>query len=119
MKRALAAVVDDFVRTYERIYGAGSSIGKSGLEVATFAWTASPKFREFVKRCSSGTRTAVSRAASLGRRKVWWKEFGGFRETDAFQLEKLACGNIVEGPAIIEAYGTSIPLPPGPARSRG
>jgi hypothetical protein len=44
---------------------------------------------------------------------VWWKQLGGFHDTDAFQLEKLAFGNIVEGPAIIESYGTSIPLHPG------
>jgi N-methylhydantoinase A len=51
--------------------------------------------------------------AYLGHRKVWWKHFGGFRDTDAFQLEKLVSGNVVKGPAIIEAYGTSIPLHPG------
>src|SRR5262249_48010396 len=51
--------------------------------------------------------------ASLGQRKVWWKHFGGFRDTDAYQLEKLVSGNVVEGPAIIDAYGTSIPLHPG------
>jgi N-methylhydantoinase A len=110
---ALAAVVDDFVRTYERTYGAGSSIGKSGLEVATLRVDGIAKIPR-IYETPRGERGPPSPAlASLGRRKVWWKEFGGFRDTDAYQLEKLACGNIVEGPAIIEAYGTSIPLHPG------
>ena len=109
----LAAIVDDFVHTYERIYGAGSSIGTSGLEIATLRVDGIAK----IPRSDSAVRgkrgTASPAAAFLGRRKVWWREFGGFSETDAFQLEKLACGNVVEGPAIIESYGTSIPLHPG------
>ena len=34
---------------------------------------------------------------------------GGFHDTDTFQLEKLASGHVIDGPAIIESYGTSIP----------
>lgn len=110
---ALAAVVDDFVRTYERLYGAGSSIGKAGLELAMLrveGIARIPRGHD-VPRTQKGSSSPV--LAFLGRRKVWWKHFGGFRDTDAFQLEMLACGNVVEGPAIIEAYGTSIPLHPG------
>ncbi len=110
---ALGTVVDGFVRTYERIYGAGSSIGKSGLEIATLRVDGIAKIArvDAVARAERGLASPT--AAALGPRKVWWKEFGGFRDTDAFQLEKLTCGNLVEGPAIIESYGTSIPLHPG------
>jgi N-methylhydantoinase A len=109
----LTAIVDDFVHTYERIYGAGSSIGKSGLEIATLRVDGIAKIPRSDSTVRGKRGSASPTAASLGRRKVWWKEFGGFRETDAFQLEKLTCGNVVEGPAIIESYGTSIPLHPG------
>ncbi len=110
---ALAAVIDDFVRTYERLYGAGSSIGKSGLELVTLrveGIAQLPRMNEVSRAERSSTSPVL---AFLGRRKVWWKQLGGFRDTDAFQLEILACGNVVEGPAIIEAYGTSIPVHPG------
>ena len=105
--------VDDFVRTYERLYGAGSAIGKSGLELAMLRVEGVARIprNHNVTRSEKGSPSPV--LAFIGRRKVWWKHFGGFRDTDAFQLEKLACGNIVDGPAIIEAYGTSIPLHPG------
>jgi N-methylhydantoinase A len=110
---ALAAVIDDFVRTYERIYGADSSIGKSGLELATLRVEGIAKIprNHDTPRRERGSSSPT--AASLGRRKVWWKHFGGFRDTDTFQLEKLVSGNVVEGPAVIEGYGTSIPLHPG------
>jgi N-methylhydantoinase A len=110
---ALAAVIDDFVRTYERIYGAGSSIGKSGLELATLRVEGIAKIPRNHDTPRSERGSSSPKAACLGRRKLWWKQFGGFRDTDAFQLEKLVSGNVVEGPAIIEAYGTSIPLHPG------
>jgi len=110
---AVAAIADDFIRTYERIYGAGSSIGKSSLEFAMLRMEGIAQIprNHDMPRSEKGSPSPV--LARLGRRKVWWKHFGGFRDTDAFQLEKLASGNVVEGPAIIEAYGTSIPLHPG------
>ena len=109
----LITIVDDFVRTYERIYGAGSSIGKSGLEIATLRVDGIAKIPRSDGTVRAQRGPASPAAAFLGRRKIWWKEFSGFHETDAFQLEKLTCGNVVEGPAIVESYGTSIPLPPG------
>src|SRR5262245_33003870 len=110
---ALASVVDDFVRTYERLYGAGSAIGKSGLELAMLRVEGIARIprNHDTPRSEKGSPPPVP--AFLGLRRVWCKQFGGFRDTDAFQLEKLSCGNVVEGPAIIEAYGTSIPLHPG------
>src|SRR5262245_19132166 len=110
---ALGAVIDDFVRTYERIYGAGSSIGKSGLELVTLRVEGIAKIPRNHDIPRSERGSSSPKAAGLGRRKLWWKQFGGFRDTDAFQFEKLVSGNVVEGPAIIEAYGTSIPLHPG------
>ena len=109
---ALIAVVDDFVRTYERTYGAGSSIGKSGLEVVTLRVDGIAKIPRDHNTARAKRGSPSPASASLGRRQVWWKEYDGFRDTAAFQLEKLAYGNVVEGPAIIEAYGTSIPLHP-------
>jgi N-methylhydantoinase A len=110
---ALAAVVDDFVRIYERLYGAGSSIGTSGLELAMLRVDGIARIPRNHDVARSEKGSASPTPAFLGPRKVWWKQFGGFRDTNAFQLEKLACGNVVEGPAIVEAYGTSIPLHPG------
>ena len=110
---AMARVVDEFVRTYERLYGAGTSIGRANLELVTLraeGLAQIPRIFNFRRR-EPGPRSPAK--AFLGRRKVWWRQLGGFRETDAFQLEKLASGNVIEGPAIIESYGTSIPVHPG------
>ena len=58
---ALVAVVDDFVRTYERIYGVGSSIGKSSLELVDSARGRNCQNPPKSRHCSGGTRIPFSR----------------------------------------------------------
>jgi N-methylhydantoinase A len=109
----MAQVVDEFVRTYERLYGAGTSIGRANLELVTLraeGLARIPRIFNFRRRELGPPSPAK---ALLGRRKLWWRQLGGFHDTDAFQLERLAPGNVIEGPAIIESYGTSIPVHPG------
>ncbi len=109
----LARLLDDFVGAYERIYGAGASIAAADIEFANLRVEGVAKVPRILETPKSDQQPASPMAAHLGKRKVWWRHLGGFRDTDAFQLEKLACGNRIEGPAIIESYGTSIPLHPG------
>jgi acetone carboxylase, beta subunit len=49
------------------------------------------------------------------RRPVHWGRAseGGFVETDIFQLEQIAAGNSIEGPAIVEHSATTFAVPPG------
>lgn len=110
---ALVALLDDFVSAYDRIYGVGSSIGTANVELVTLRVEGSAETSRTHNTLRSEKQSASPMPAHLGRRKVWWKHLGGFHDTDSFQLEKLTYGNIVEGPAVIESYGTSIPLHPG------
>jgi N-methylhydantoinase A/oxoprolinase/acetone carboxylase beta subunit len=49
------------------------------------------------------------------RRPVHWGRAseGRFVDTDIFQLEQLAAGNLIEGPAIVEHSATTFAIPPG------
>jgi N-methylhydantoinase A len=49
--------------------------------------------------------------ALKGYREVYWKD--GFTRTTIYGQNKLECGNIVIGPAIIESDDTTILIPPG------
>ena len=42
-----------------------------------------------------------------------WPAAGGRRPTPIYQAERLAPGHRVAGPAVVESYGTSVPLHPG------
>jgi N-methylhydantoinase A/acetone carboxylase beta subunit len=50
-----------------------------------------------------------------GRRPVHWGRASGndFVETDIFQLEEVAAGNTIAGPAIVEHSATTFAVPPG------
>ena len=52
---------------------------------------------------------APARTAS---RRAFWEGLGAF-ETPVYRQELLACGNVVEGPAIVEAEDTTIVVEPG------
>jgi len=51
--------------------------------------------------------------AFKGTREAYWPELGGYQPTPIYEQQLLRCGNLVEGPAIVEAQDTTIVLPPG------
>lgn len=53
-----------------------------------------------------------SSAARLGERKAYWPEVGSWVATPTYAFEQLQAGNVVVGPAIIEAELTTIIVPP-------
>lgn len=52
-------------------------------------------------------------AARLGTREAYWPELGRAEATPIYSFERLKPGNLVTGPAVIEAELTTIVLPPG------
>jgi N-methylhydantoinase A/oxoprolinase/acetone carboxylase beta subunit len=49
--------------------------------------------------------------ASKGYRDIYWE--GGWHEASLWEMELLNCGNIIEGPSVIEAPATTLLVPPG------
>jgi N-methylhydantoinase A len=48
-----------------------------------------------------------------GRREVWLREAGGFVSCPLYDRDRLAAGNRIEGPAIVEQMDATAFLPPG------
>jgi N-methylhydantoinase A len=53
------------------------------------------------------------RAAEFGHRDVWFQEIGGFVSCPLYDREKLAAGNRIAGPAIVEQMDATTLIPPG------
>jgi N-methylhydantoinase A/oxoprolinase/acetone carboxylase beta subunit len=53
------------------------------------------------------------RAALIGERKAYWPELVAWQATPIYQFELLQPGNVVVGPAVVEAELTTIVVPPG------
>ena len=51
--------------------------------------------------------------AKTGERQVFWPEAGEFVDTPVFSRERLCAGNMIAGPAIIEAADTTCVVPAG------
>ena len=51
-------------------------------------------------------------AAFLGTRKAFWPENRHWADTPTYQFEQLQAGNVIDGPAIVEAELTTIVVPP-------
>jgi N-methylhydantoinase A/acetophenone carboxylase len=52
-------------------------------------------------------------AALVGERKAYWPETKSWATTPIFQFEQLQPGNVVAGPAVVEAELTTVVVPPG------
>jgi len=50
--------------------------------------------------------------AFLAKRKAYWPESKEWVNTPTYQWERLQAGNVVVGPAVVEAELTTIPVPP-------
>ena len=103
---------DAFVTQYERQYGQGASLPGARLEIVTFrcraaADTAKPR----LTRADKMTAT-IDGAALRPARLVFWTEYSETIDTQVFNGEKLAPGNGVSGPAIVETADTTVVLHP-------
>lgn len=52
-------------------------------------------------------------SAATGEREIYWPELGRWNATPIFDYGRLVPGNVVEGPAVLEADFTTVVVPPG------
>lgn len=106
--------VDGLIAAFERVYGAiypnaarfpeaGYLISAAYLEAVVPKIT--PKLAEYTLQDKT-----PSRHAHKGRRDVYHR--GAWRKFDIWNMDGLAAGNVVEGPAIIEHSMTTMIIPP-------
>ncbi len=99
-----------FVERYEQLYGKGSALPGAQLEVVVCrlrarALTPRPKLTK-----SRRSTRAIPRAAVRKPRTIWWK---GLKKTPVYDGAKLAAGNVLRGPAIVETSDTTVVVHPG------
>ena len=98
-----------FVERYEKLYGRGSALAGAQLEFVVCRLRAralTPRPR--LTRAKKSSR-AIPREAVLKPRSIWWS---GMRKTRVYDGEKLAVGNTIRGPAIVETSDTTVVVHP-------
>jgi len=107
------AVYDEFEREYSELYSPYSVYPKGGVEIYNFILQATvprpvPELATFPEKDKSPPKHALK-----GKRPAYWEEYKDFHETQVYEQKSLETGNIIHGPAIIEAEDTTTVLPPG------
>ena len=102
-----------FTEKYEKLYGRGSALAGAQLEFVVArlrarALTPRPKLVATRKN-----QRAIPRTAKRKPRSIYWSDLGKFRPTPVFDGEKLAAGNQIKGPAIVETADTTVVVHPG------
>ena len=104
------AIVQRFVELYEQNFGRGTAVAEAGIEIITFHVVAVSHFAELSLQEAPAAGFSPE-AARSGRRRVYFDR--GFVDTPIYDHAKLAPGNRIIGPAIIEGANTTMPLHPG------
>jgi N-methylhydantoinase A len=99
-----------FVERYQQLYGKGSALAGATLEIVVCrlrarALTPRPK----LTKARALTRR-IPKAAVLKPRTIRWR---GLKKTPVYDGAKLAVGNVLRGPAIVETSDTTVVVHPG------
>jgi N-methylhydantoinase A/acetophenone carboxylase len=97
-----------FQRDYALIAGAGESPEEEGIVVKVLRLAASFPV-EYVDFAVFEPESEDPSGALKGERKVYWGD--SFMQTKIYDRALLKCGNVVRGPAIIEADDTTYVIP--------
>ena len=106
------AVYQAFVDTYAHLYGPASHYPQGGVEILNFClWATIPSTA--LETPTFEPEGTDPKSALKGQRQAYWVEYGEYRETPVYSREELRCGNVVTGPALIEAVDTTYVINPG------
>jgi N-methylhydantoinase A/acetophenone carboxylase len=105
------AICDAFTAIHLARYGELAAIPVTGINVENFYLFASvplskPQLPAYPDEGESPD------GALKGTRPVYWKQNGDFTETNIYDADLLRPGNVVVGPAVMEAKDTTVVLPP-------
>jgi N-methylhydantoinase A len=102
-----------FVARYESLYGRGSALAGATLEIVVSRLRAralTPRPKLVRTRLSSGK---IPANAVRKRRNIYWPDLKKRIATPVYDGERLAAGNALKGPAIVETADTSVVVHPG------
>jgi N-methylhydantoinase A len=103
-------LADDFVRTYEMTYGKGSAYAAAGIELATIRSIGSIDIPRPSLESPESNSTGLS---LITHRQAYFRSGGGFVKTEVHAGDRLAPGQHITGPAIIQRFADTVVLPPG------
>jgi N-methylhydantoinase A len=102
---------ESFILQYERFYGPGSSSQLSDIEMVTVRVDAITPTLAKVNNIAAVPKDRNS--GPIGERRAFWGRHERWQMTPVYRGDSLGPGDMIDGPAILEFYATTIPLHPG------
>jgi N-methylhydantoinase A/oxoprolinase/acetone carboxylase beta subunit len=107
------AIYNEFEKEYSAAYSPMAIYPQGGVDIESMTLKSivpvpNRELEKYPYRSSKVLGSAIK-----GKRDAYWPELGGFKPTTIYDQALLECGNRIDGPAIIEAYNTTVVLPPG------
>jgi N-methylhydantoinase A/oxoprolinase/acetone carboxylase beta subunit len=63
--------------------------------------------------CAAFLSSAIPKGAARKKREIYWPDLGRKKSTPVYDGERLANGNRIAGPAIVETADTTVVVQPG------
>jgi len=111
-KNDMEEIKKRFEDKYQSLYGSGTIFSKATIEVVTLRVDVVGATRKPILRRMERGGTDSS-PAMIGHRPVFFPEAEEFLNIAVYDGERLAGGNLIDGPAIIQYRGTTTVLNPG------
>jgi N-methylhydantoinase A len=108
---AAAGIVEQFTRRYGQLYGEGALLAGGRIEIELYRVVGTLPVAPITFPAHEPAGADCS-AALKGERSAYF-EPDGFTATGVYDGDALRCGNIVQGPAIVERMGDSVVIPTG------
>jgi N-methylhydantoinase A/acetophenone carboxylase len=105
-------ICDRFNEQYSAIFTPEATFPMGGINVECFYLTAYVETPDPVIARTELKDSEPQKPARLPSRQAYWPATGGFEETPVFALAKLETGNVITGPALIEAPDTTYVIEP-------
>jgi N-methylhydantoinase A len=102
-----------FTARYEQLYGRGSSYRDARLEIVTLRLRATAATPRPALTVARKLASKPRREALRGRRPIYWADLKKAVSTPIFDGARLAPGNRIRGPAVVETTDTTVAVHPG------
>jgi len=106
------AVYQAFEDEYCRVYNRISAYPQGGVDVLNLILRATVDHPKPQLPTYPRVKDVPDAGALKGKREAYWTEYGKFHPTPVYDARSLKHGNLISGPAVIEAEDTTIVLPP-------
>lgn len=106
-------ICDRFEELYSSIYSPESTFPEGGINIECFYLTASVSPPRPVIEALGLHGPTPPPAAHGQPRQAHWAEMGGYQEVSVFNFELLEPGNVIIGPALVDARDTTYVIDPG------